>query len=41
MENLLNIVWYKPDEIFPVDGIPEALQHAFWIPVDKTYFNLK
>lgn len=37
-ENLLNNVWYQPEEIFPVDGIPEQRQHAFWVPVNKHYF---
>ncbi|KAK9269392.1 hypothetical protein L1049_001165 [Liquidambar formosana] len=37
-ENLLNNVWYQPEEIFPVAGTPEVRQHAFWVPVDKHYF---
>ncbi|XP_021275702.1 bark storage protein A [Herrania umbratica] len=37
-ENLLNNVWYQPEEIFPVNGIPEQRQHAFWVPVNKHYF---
>ncbi|KEH27138.1 putative hydrolase [Medicago truncatula] len=40
VENLLSKVWYQPEEIFPVDGTPEVLQHAFWVPVDKTYFEI-
>ncbi|KAF3778202.1 Bark storage protein [Nymphaea thermarum] len=39
-DNLLNNVWYQPEEVFPVDGTPEVRQHAFWVPVDTTYFNL-
>nr|XP_043612029.1 bark storage protein A-like [Erigeron canadensis] len=39
-ENLLNNIWYQPEEIFPVDGVPEERQHAFWVPIDPTYFNL-
>ncbi|MCL7039120.1 hypothetical protein MKW94_002523 [Papaver nudicaule] len=39
-ENLLNNVWYQPEEIFPVDGTPEVRQHAFWVPVDKKYYAL-
>ncbi|XP_022731073.1 bark storage protein A [Durio zibethinus] len=39
-ENLLNNVWYQPEEIFPVNGIPEQRQHAFWVPVNKHYFAL-
>ncbi|XP_057500782.1 bark storage protein A isoform X1 [Actinidia eriantha] len=38
--NLLNRVWYQPEEIFPVNGTPEVRQHAFWVPVDKHYFSL-
>jgi len=33
-------VWYQPEEIFPVNGIPEARQEIFWAPVDKTYFKI-
>lgn len=36
--NLLNNVWYQPEEIFPTNGVPEIRQHAFWVPVDKHYF---
>ncbi|XP_015898258.3 bark storage protein A [Ziziphus jujuba] len=36
--NLLNNVWYQPEEIFPVSGIPEARQHAFWVQVDPNYY---
>ncbi|OMO58190.1 hypothetical protein COLO4_34814 [Corchorus olitorius] len=39
-DNLLNNVWYQPEEIFPVNGIPEQRQHAFWIPVNKHYFAI-
>ncbi|XP_047329007.1 bark storage protein A-like [Impatiens glandulifera] len=39
-DNLLNNVWYQPEEIFPVDGTPEIRQHAFWVPVNKRYFQL-
>ncbi|XWS17291.1 hypothetical protein CRYUN_Cryun33cG0054700 [Craigia yunnanensis] len=39
-ENLLNNVWYQPEEIFPVKGIPEQRQHAFWVPVNKHYFAI-
>lgn len=39
-ENLLNKVWYQPERIFPVDGTPEVWQPAFWVPVDKTYFEI-
>ncbi|CAJ1951729.1 unnamed protein product [Sphenostylis stenocarpa] len=38
--NLLNKVWYQPEEIFPVNGIPEARHEIFWAPVDKTYFKI-
>lgn len=39
-ENLLNRVWYQPEEIFPVTGIPEVRQHAFWVPVNNNYLSL-
>ncbi|OMO91059.1 hypothetical protein COLO4_18669 [Corchorus olitorius] len=39
-DNLLNNIWYQPEEVFPVDGIPEERQHAFWVPVDTSYYNL-
>ncbi|PWA96031.1 phosphorylase superfamily protein [Artemisia annua] len=39
-DNYLNNIWYQPEEIFPVDGTPEERQHAFWVPVDPTYFKL-
>ncbi|KAF3441906.1 hypothetical protein FNV43_RR15821 [Rhamnella rubrinervis] len=37
--NLLNNVWYQPEEIFPVYGVPEIRQHAFWVPADPIYFE--
>ena len=40
VENLLNNVWYQPEEVFPVDGIPEVRQHSFWVPVNKHYFKV-
>lgn len=39
-DNLLNRIWYQPEEIFPVTGTPEERQHVFWIPVDKSYLDL-
>ncbi|KAF7817130.1 Bark storage protein A [Senna tora] len=39
-DNLLNNIWYQPEEIFPIDGIPEERQHAFWVPVDSQYFEI-
>lgn len=39
-DNLLNNVWYQPEEIFPVDGTPEERQNAFWVPVDPHYFAI-
>lgn len=39
LDNLLNNVWYQPEEIFPVDGTPEIRQRVFWIPVDRQYFS--
>lgn len=38
--NLLNNVWFQEEEIFPVNGTPEVRQHVFWVPVDKTYFEI-
>lgn len=40
VNNRLNRVWYQPEEIFPINGIPEVRQHAFWVPVDKHYFEI-
>ncbi|KAG2241612.1 hypothetical protein Bca4012_015342 [Brassica carinata] len=39
-DNLLNRVWYQPEEIFPVTGTPEVREHAFWIPVDEYFLDL-
>ncbi|KAG6387987.1 hypothetical protein SASPL_153184 [Salvia splendens] len=39
-DNLLNNVWYQPEEIFPVDGVPEQRQHAFWVPIDSYYLEI-
>ncbi|XP_030543091.1 5'-methylthioadenosine/S-adenosylhomocysteine nucleosidase-like [Rhodamnia argentea] len=39
-DNLLNSIWYQPEEVFPVTGTPEERQHDFWVPVDSTYFAL-
>ncbi|KAL8504091.1 hypothetical protein ACS0TY_022721 [Phlomoides rotata] len=39
-DNLLNNIWYQPEEIFPVDGVPDERRHVFWVPVDAHYFNL-
>ncbi|XAR70866.1 Adenosylhomocysteine nucleosidase [Bertholletia excelsa] len=39
-DNLLNNVWYQPEEVFPVDGTPEERQHAFWVPVDSHYYEI-
>ncbi|XP_059658008.1 uncharacterized protein LOC132304373 [Cornus florida] len=39
-DNLLNNVWYQPEEVFPIDGTPEERQHAFWISVDTHYFEI-
>lgn len=36
--NLLNNVWYQPEEVFPVHGTPEVRQHAFWVPVNPKFF---
>ncbi|POO00897.1 Nucleoside phosphorylase [Trema orientale] len=39
VDNLLNNVWYQPEEVFPVFGYPEVRQHAFWVPVNQQYFE--
>ncbi|PSR91788.1 Bark storage protein like [Actinidia chinensis var. chinensis] len=39
-DNLLNNVWYQPEEVFFRDGVPEEREHAFWVPVDTYYFQL-
>lgn len=38
--NLLNSVWYQPEELFPANGTPEVRQHMFWVPVDGYYYDL-
>lgn len=37
-DNLLNNIWYQPEEVFPIYGTPEQRQHAFWVPVDPFYY---
>ncbi|KAK1417338.1 hypothetical protein QVD17_26465 [Tagetes erecta] len=39
-DNLLNNVWYQPEEVFPIKTVPETRQHVFWVPVDEHYFAL-
>ena len=39
-ENKLNNLWYQPNEIFPVNDIPEVRQHAFWVPADEGYYQI-
>ncbi|OMO91060.1 hypothetical protein COLO4_18670 [Corchorus olitorius] len=39
-DNLLNNIWYQPEEVFPIDGTPEQRQHIFWVPVDSNYFQI-
>ncbi|KAK9058862.1 hypothetical protein SSX86_023706 [Deinandra increscens subsp. villosa] len=39
-DNLLGNIWYQPEEIFPVDGVPENRQHIFWVPVNDGYYTL-
>ncbi|XWS17720.1 hypothetical protein CRYUN_Cryun33cG0091500 [Craigia yunnanensis] len=39
-DNLLNNVWYQPEEVFPVDGTPEQRELAFWVSVDPLYFYI-
>ncbi|XP_071717114.1 bark storage protein A-like [Rutidosis leptorrhynchoides] len=38
--NLLNRVWYQPEEVFPISAEPEVRQRVFWVPVDKGYYAL-
>ncbi|GLJ53348.1 hypothetical protein SUGI_1137530 [Cryptomeria japonica] len=38
--NLLNNAWYQPDEFFPVHGTPEVREHAFWVNVSDSYYQL-
>ncbi|CAL4896299.1 unnamed protein product [Urochloa decumbens] len=39
--NLLNAVWYQPEEVFPASSsTPESRGHAFWVPVDAHYYDL-
>uniref|UniRef100_M1CU71 Mta/sah nucleosidase n=1 Tax=Solanum tuberosum TaxID=4113 RepID=M1CU71_SOLTU len=38
--NLLNNIWYQPEEVFPVFGTPEDRQHIFWVPVDPRYYAI-
>lgn len=40
IDNQLNNLWFQPDEIFPVNGTPEAREHVFWIPVSQSYYEL-
>ena len=40
VENLLQNIWYQPEEVFPVDGTPEERQHAFWVAVDSEYYTI-
>ena len=39
-DNLLNNIWYQPEEVFPIDATPEERQHAFWVPVDSHYYRI-
>jgi len=39
-DNQLNNIWYQPEEIFPIDGVPEVRQHVFWVPVDSKYYHI-
>ncbi|KAL3746750.1 hypothetical protein ACJRO7_015652 [Eucalyptus globulus] len=39
-DNLLNNIWYQPEEVFPVTGTPEGRQHQFWVPVGSAYFAM-
>lgn len=39
-DNLLNNIWFQPEEVFPIDGTPEQRQHAFWVAVDPFYYEI-
>ncbi|CAI0390074.1 unnamed protein product [Linum tenue] len=39
-DNVLNNVWYQPEEVFPLDGSPEVRQHLFKVPVDSHYLDV-
>ncbi|XP_075642641.1 bark storage protein A-like [Castanea sativa] len=39
-DNLLNNIWYQPEEVFPINGTPEQREHAFWVSVDPLYFEI-
>ncbi|XP_008220066.1 PREDICTED: bark storage protein A-like [Prunus mume] len=39
-DNLLNNIWFQPEEVFPIDGTPEERQHAFWVAVDPHYYEI-
>ncbi|CAI9782531.1 unnamed protein product [Fraxinus pennsylvanica] len=39
-DNLLNNVWYQPEEIYSTEGEPENRQHIFWVPINKHYYSL-
>ncbi|CAL9157376.1 unnamed protein product [Musa hybrid cultivar] len=38
--SLMVITQEKLEETFPVNGVPETRQHAFWVSVDKHYYEL-
>ncbi|KAJ9538700.1 hypothetical protein OSB04_031433 [Centaurea solstitialis] len=39
-DNLLNSIWYMPEEVFSINTYSETRQYAFWVPVDKHYFAI-
>ncbi|XP_068325654.1 bark storage protein A-like isoform X1 [Pyrus communis] len=39
-DNLLNNIWFQPEEVFPIDGTPEERQHSFWVAVDPLYYEI-
>ncbi|KAM3687789.1 hypothetical protein ACJW31_10G101000 [Castanea mollissima] len=39
-DNLLNNIWYQPEEVFPINGTPKQREHAFWVSVDPLYFEI-
>ncbi|XP_058075670.1 bark storage protein A-like [Magnolia sinica] len=39
-DNILNSVWYQPEEIFPINQTPESSDQVFWVAVNRIFINL-
>ncbi|KAF6164449.1 hypothetical protein GIB67_025275 [Kingdonia uniflora] len=39
-KNLLNRVWYQPEETFLTNGVAEERSHAFWVPVNNHFYEV-